>query len=305
VLNVAVTGSSTPGFVTIFPCGSSRPNAASLNFAAGQTISNAVTAKVGNGGKICIFVFASTHVIIDVTGFFPGSQVADPSNPGTTNPPPSGPKQKFQAVYAYSSNGRPLNTGGIEPLIGQEIRSVLNWYDGETGGRHPDFVMDATGLLPSVVAAQVSMSSGEIAAQGGYDQAAKQVKNALPAHVYPVIFYDGPSRDGFCGVTSSAGYVFIPMANCGGNGYPKLQGWPYGPTYLIGHELTHALGAVPNCAPNFIPGGHVGNDPRDVVYEGPQPKDFLNTRLDPGRDDYYGHNRPGCTDIANSPLLSP
>jgi hypothetical protein len=71
VLNLAVTGSTQPGFVTVFPCGSPRPNASSINYAAGQTISNAVTAKIGDGGKICIFTYSDTHVIIDVAGAYP------------------------------------------------------------------------------------------------------------------------------------------------------------------------------------------------------------------------------------------
>ena len=36
VLNVAVTGSTAPGYVTVWPCGVERPNAASLNHSAGQ-----------------------------------------------------------------------------------------------------------------------------------------------------------------------------------------------------------------------------------------------------------------------------
>jgi len=70
VLNLAVTGSTSPGFVTVFPCGQTRPNASSLNYSGGQTISNAVTAKIGDGGKICIFTFSDTDVIVDVTGAF-------------------------------------------------------------------------------------------------------------------------------------------------------------------------------------------------------------------------------------------
>ena len=44
VLNLAVTGSTGGGYVTVFPCGTPRPLASSLNFDTGQTISNAVTA---------------------------------------------------------------------------------------------------------------------------------------------------------------------------------------------------------------------------------------------------------------------
>jgi len=71
VLNVAVTAPEADGYVTVFPCGGPVPTASSLNFAAGQTISNAVTAAVGTGGAVCVFSFVATDVIVDVVGWFP------------------------------------------------------------------------------------------------------------------------------------------------------------------------------------------------------------------------------------------
>ena len=71
VLNVTVTEPDGPGFMTVYPCGSERPNASNLNFVAGQTIPNAVISKVGVDGKICLFVSNATHVLVDVNGFFP------------------------------------------------------------------------------------------------------------------------------------------------------------------------------------------------------------------------------------------
>ncbi len=69
-LNVTSTGSRGAGFVTVFPCGSSRPNTSNLNFAAGATVANAVTTSVGDGGAVCIYNSAPTHVIVDVGGYF-------------------------------------------------------------------------------------------------------------------------------------------------------------------------------------------------------------------------------------------
>jgi hypothetical protein len=71
VLNVTVTGPSGGGFATVFPCGSEPPNASNLNYAAGQTIPNAVTARVGVGGKVCVFTHAETDLIVDVNGYHP------------------------------------------------------------------------------------------------------------------------------------------------------------------------------------------------------------------------------------------
>ena len=71
VLNVTVTESVAAGFVTVFPCGSDRPTASSLNFVAGSTVANAVVVKVGVGGQVCLFTQSATHLVVDVNGYFP------------------------------------------------------------------------------------------------------------------------------------------------------------------------------------------------------------------------------------------
>jgi hypothetical protein len=71
VLNVSVTDSSAPGFVTVWPCGTPQPLASNLNYTAGQTIPNLVTTKLGTDGKVCIATLAATHLLADVSGFFP------------------------------------------------------------------------------------------------------------------------------------------------------------------------------------------------------------------------------------------
>ena len=48
-LNVTVTETQAPGFVTVYPCGVQPPDASNLNYAAGQSIPNAVIAKIGAG----------------------------------------------------------------------------------------------------------------------------------------------------------------------------------------------------------------------------------------------------------------
>jgi hypothetical protein len=69
VLNVTVTGASGAGFVTVFPCGSARPNASNVNFVAGDTVANTVVAKVGSDGKVCLFVSRATDLVVDVNGW--------------------------------------------------------------------------------------------------------------------------------------------------------------------------------------------------------------------------------------------
>jgi len=69
VLNVTVTDATAGGWVIVYPCGASPPNASNLNYAAGQTIPNAVVAKVGTNGKVCFFTQGATQLIVDVAGY--------------------------------------------------------------------------------------------------------------------------------------------------------------------------------------------------------------------------------------------
>lgn len=69
-LNVTAVDPGAAGFLTVFPCGQARPNASSLNYAAGQTVPNAVISKVGTAGAICVFSQQTTNVIVDLNGWF-------------------------------------------------------------------------------------------------------------------------------------------------------------------------------------------------------------------------------------------
>jgi hypothetical protein len=69
VLNVTATGSSTAGYLTVYPHGVSRPTASNINYAKGQTIAGMVVAKVGTSGQVDIFANRATHVVVDVQGW--------------------------------------------------------------------------------------------------------------------------------------------------------------------------------------------------------------------------------------------
>jgi hypothetical protein len=81
-LNVTVTQAAGAGFVTVFPCGVARPNASSLNFVAGDTVPNAVIAKLGVDGRVCLFAQTTTHLLVDLNGWFPASSTYLPLVPG-------------------------------------------------------------------------------------------------------------------------------------------------------------------------------------------------------------------------------
>jgi hypothetical protein len=73
VLNVTVADARGPGFITVFPCGSTQPLASNLNYVTGSVLPNAVVSQVGTDGRVCFYSNASTHLIVDVNGFYPAA----------------------------------------------------------------------------------------------------------------------------------------------------------------------------------------------------------------------------------------
>ena len=69
-LYVAVDGPDAAGFLTVFPCGTVRPWAANLNYEAGETVGNDVLAKIGEGGRVCIYTMSATDLVVDLEGWF-------------------------------------------------------------------------------------------------------------------------------------------------------------------------------------------------------------------------------------------
>jgi hypothetical protein len=71
-LNLTATDADGPGFLTAYPCDTDRPEASNVNYVAGQTVPNLTTVKLAADGSVCIYAFATTHVVADLAGFFGG-----------------------------------------------------------------------------------------------------------------------------------------------------------------------------------------------------------------------------------------
>ncbi len=70
LLTVTVTAPRAPGHLTVYPSGTANPQTSSLNYSAGQTITNSVIAPIGSDGRINLYANATTDVVIDVIGYF-------------------------------------------------------------------------------------------------------------------------------------------------------------------------------------------------------------------------------------------
>lgn len=301
VVNVTVPNTGVgQGFVTVFPDGSSQPTASSLNVGPGGVVANELIAKVGSNGAIRIFTQPDTDVVVDVVGWFPSTGPAPTPGAACASLSPSRPSAKqVQAIYAVPADRAPV--AGREAAIAHEIAVMQAWYDGQTGGRHPSFVR--SGGAVSVVRVQLTSTDATLRLSSSPEplldaQIRQQLGSAVDGKALAVVL-EGATAGSFCGRTGTQ--LLIPIENC--DIQPSATStWPYDMSYLLGHEVTHLLGAVPSCAPHAL-SGHVGDDPRDVLYNGSLARDWNNLMLDPGHDDYYAHSNAGCADIEDSPYL--
>jgi hypothetical protein len=74
LINVTATGATGAGFATVFPCGSPRPFTSNLNY-NGDSTTSLVSAKVGDGGRVCIYTSTSTNLVADLNGFYPDGTI--------------------------------------------------------------------------------------------------------------------------------------------------------------------------------------------------------------------------------------
>lgn len=76
-MNLTIVNPTGPGYATVWPCGSAQPVASNINFVTGANRANSVVAPVADDGTVCVYVSQSSHVVVDVAGWFRGGD--DPS----------------------------------------------------------------------------------------------------------------------------------------------------------------------------------------------------------------------------------
>jgi hypothetical protein len=71
--NLAATEPSAAGHLRVYPAGAALPLVSAVNFPAGQTRSNNAVIPLNASGEFtvhCVQGFGTTHVILDVSGYF-------------------------------------------------------------------------------------------------------------------------------------------------------------------------------------------------------------------------------------------
>ncbi|WP_441250945.1 hypothetical protein [Kitasatospora sp. McL0602] len=73
-LNVTVTDTRGPGYLTAWPSGSARPVASNLNWVAGQTVPNMVVVPIGPDGTVSLYNGSpgTSQLVADVAGYYAG-----------------------------------------------------------------------------------------------------------------------------------------------------------------------------------------------------------------------------------------
>jgi subtilisin family serine protease len=107
-LNVTATNASGTGYITVYPCGS-LPEISSLNFDTGDTVPNAVVARLSNSGTLCFYSNVAVDIIADINGSLLDGNGFNPTAPSRLFDTRSGfgavPAQK---VGQLDGSGAPL-----------------------------------------------------------------------------------------------------------------------------------------------------------------------------------------------------
>ncbi|MCW2991154.1 MAG: hypothetical protein JWM73_1748, partial [Solirubrobacterales bacterium] len=219
---------------------------------------------------------------------------------GSTNSEAAAPA--WRAVYALASDQ--TADAGKPAAIAGTIAAVDKWFATQTTGNvQPRWARDDGGAI-AVTTVTLDHTAAQYAAGGDNFS---MIAADLAAHDLPapggrekIAVYVDVTNSAACGATSGD-VVLMFEAAC--EIHPGVADqWPYGATYLLAHEMTHGFGAVNACAPHAGGGGHVLDDPRDLLYAGSEARDWDHLALDPGHDDYYATGRSDCPGIESSPF---
>lgn len=127
-LNVTVVYPDRPGYATLYPNGTDRPLASSINYAAGAIVNNTVVAAVPNpymSWDINLYTHAAAHYVIDVVGYYRPTQLLPLDCNIVTASARIVPMQPFD-VQARCASGHQLMSGSCNVTHFGAVRWMSN-----------------------------------------------------------------------------------------------------------------------------------------------------------------------------------
>jgi photosystem II stability/assembly factor-like uncharacterized protein len=187
VLNVTDTNPAASGFVTIYPQGTSEPNASNLNFSAGQTTANRVIVPLStsgaSAGDVTMATSTPTDLVVDVSGYYSASGAQFSAEPAPVRICDTRPVTSFSPqnqcsghpIGAGTPNQLAINVRGLAGVPNAATAVVLNLTGiGPTqatfltvfpGGAVPnasDLNLSAGETRPNLVVATVNPTNGKV-----------------------------------------------------------------------------------------------------------------------------------------------
>ena len=126
ILNVTVTDTTAPSFLTVWPAGGARPLSSSVNWAGGQVVANLVTVAVGSGGAVSLYNDAgNVDVVVDVEGWMDSTGASggpyvplSPYRICDTRPPTLTPQNQCTGKTLQTGTTLNVQVTGTSPLSG-------------------------------------------------------------------------------------------------------------------------------------------------------------------------------------------
>ncbi len=200
---------------------------------------------------------------------------------------------QVHAVYATPSDG-PDNFAEYANALADDAAAIDVWWRGQDPTRTLRFDL---ATFPTCVGLDITFvrlpRTGEViaaAGTGAYNVVVGTLSTLGYLHPFKryLVYYDGPPfRSSICG-TSAGRFERGPSSSV--VWLNACRGAPR--DYVAAHELLHALGAVPDGAPNTCrrDAGHVCDAPDDILQPEVSGLTLSEEALDFGHDDYYAHS---------------
>lgn len=138
-LNVTAVDAAPGGaYVTVYPADQARPVASNINVDSGQTVANSVIAKLSPSGQIRIYASASTHILVDVAGYWTDGGIVslNPARLADTRPGAPSIDGQFSGMGTIAGGSAlDLQVTGRGGVAGAATSVALNVVvTGATGG---------------------------------------------------------------------------------------------------------------------------------------------------------------------------